>query len=733
MNTNTNSRKWSWIQLNQSRAARTAMLLLSLLTLPAVVQAQFNYTINNGTITITGYIGPGDVVIPDTINGLPVTTIGDHAFYNNQNVASVSIPDSVTTIGNYAFSLCPYLTRVTLGNRVTSIGDGAFMYYKAYSIALPDSVTSIGDGAFSHSWIQTISLGAGLGRIGNVVFEYSGLLAVTIPDSVTSIGTNAFYNCALTSVTIGRGVTNISDRAFGYCDSLRGVICEGTPPSLGTNVFTADNNATVYYMPATAGWGPTFGGRPTALWDPEAQFSYTVEDGKVTITGYTGPGGDATIPDAINGLPVTNIGDSALQFCGSLTGITIPDSVTSIGTNAFYHCGLLTSVTIGSGVTNIGDQAFAACERLSSVMIPDSVINIGQWLFINCGSLMSVTLTNGLIRIGSYAFAAGSPLPSITIPSSVTSIGDAVCVGCAHLTNMLVDPLNCAYCSVGGVLFNKNRSSLLEFPGGVAGSYMIPEGVTNIADSAFAECYKLTSVAIPNTVTTIGAWAFAGCGGLSNITIPNSVTTLGGGAFNACGALARVTLGNSITCIGDTTFYGCDSLTSIMIPNSVTNIGWDAFAYCGYLKSIYFLGNAPSLDPNALEDIVATVYYLPGTSGWGTTFGSLPTALWVQPPTILSPPRTQTAEAGSAVSLRVQANSPLPLFYFWYLNATSLLSSGTNWQLDLPKVTILAIGCLHRGHQQCARRHQQRAGHAPNDCARRAQAGSGRQDDGRSR
>src|SRR5512145_1057958 len=103
------------------------MMLLLLLTLPAVVQAQFNYTTDGGTITITGYTGPGGaVVIPATINGLPVRRIGDNAFAYENSLSSVTIPSSVTSIGDYAFESCTSLTSVTIGNGVTSIGMGAF-------------------------------------------------------------------------------------------------------------------------------------------------------------------------------------------------------------------------------------------------------------------------------------------------------------------------------------------------------------------------------------------------------------------------------------------------------------------------------------------------------------------------------------------------------------------------------------------------------------------------------
>jgi hypothetical protein len=175
-------------QLERRHNCASWLLPLLLLAFPSVVQAQFTYTTNNGTITITGYTGKDDwVFIPDMINGLLVTGIGDEAFYNGGSpqpyyLRGISIPNSVTNIGSCAFAWCGGLITALLGNGLRSIGTGAFEY------------------------------------------------------------------CNLTTITIPSGVTSIGDRAFAYCGSLTEVYFQGNTPSLGgPSVFYYDNNATIYY------------------------------------------------------------------------------------------------------------------------------------------------------------------------------------------------------------------------------------------------------------------------------------------------------------------------------------------------------------------------------------------------------------------------------------------------------------------------------------------------------
>jgi len=225
----------------------------------------------------------------------------------------------------------------------------------------------------------------------------------------------------------------------------------------------------------------------------QAQFTYTTNNGAITITGYTSPGGDVTIPDTHNGLPVTSIGDEAFENCTSLTNITIGNSVTSIGYAAFAACLSLTNATIGNSVTSIGDHAFHSC-------------------------------------------------------------------------------------------------------------------------------ISLASITIPNNVTYIGGYAFRWCINLTSVTIPDSVTYIGDEAFAVCSSLTNITIGNNVINIGESTFSRCTNLTGV-----------------------YFKGNAPRPDfPNfpvfdPKPPTNATVYYLPGTTGWGSTFGGRPTALWSLPyPLILN-------------------------------------------------------------------------------------------------
>ncbi len=189
-----------------------------LIVVPAVASAQFNYAINDDGISLSviSYTGSDGVVnIPSASNNIRVTSIGVGAFFCNSSITSLTIPGSVTSIGNSAFTSCVSLTNVNMGNGVTNIGDYAF-----------------------------------------------------------------YYCPGLTSITLSKSLTYIGDNALADCDNLSSVYFLGNAPGHGVLPFysstdTAGINATVYYMPNTAGWGATYGGapiagaRPTILWNPQ--------------------------------------------------------------------------------------------------------------------------------------------------------------------------------------------------------------------------------------------------------------------------------------------------------------------------------------------------------------------------------------------------------------------------------------------------------------------------------
>ena len=284
------------------------------------------------------------------------------------------------------------------------------------------------------------------------------------------------------------------------------------------------------------------------------EVKYAVEGGYLTFDKKTGTVTNcdpsvtkANIPHTIKGVTVTSIGGSAFRYCTSLTSVTIPDSVTSIGGWAFTDCASLTSVTIPDGVTSIGEYTFSWCTSLTSATIPDSVTSIGEFAFHNCKSLTSmtiprsvvsigydafgwcesltsVTILDGVRSIGNSAFTDCKSLTSVTIPNSVTSIGRGAFSSCASLTGIWVAEGNSHYVSdASGVLFNKDKTTLVQCPGAFA-VYTIPGSVTSIGDDAFSGCASLTSVTIPDSVTSIGNYAFSCCGSLTDVYFTGTET-----------------------------------------------------------------------------------------------------------------------------------------------------------------------------------------------------------------
>ncbi len=286
-----------------------------------------------------------------------------------------------------------------------------------------------------------------------------------------------------------------------------------------------------------------------------------------------GVGGNAIVASAESS---GNCGDSgsnvtwSLDDNGTLTisgSGKIEDYRSDIDQPWYSNRSDITSVIIEPGVTSIGLQAFYYCSNLTSITIPSGLTSIGEMAFFYCSALTSVTIPNSVISIGNFAFGSCTGLKSITIPSSVTSIENNVFQDCTGLTNITVDSSNPSFCSESGVLFNKDKTTLIYCPRGKTGSYTIPDGITAIEDYAFYYCSGLTSVTIPSSVTSIGVSSFQHCTGLTSITIPNSVTSITNLAFWDCSSLTIVYIPSGVNFVPDES-----GLTGDFISKTATKI-----------------------------------------------------------------------------------------------------------------------------------------------------------------
>jgi hypothetical protein len=625
----------------------TLLSLLLLLALPAVVQAQFNYVITNGTITITGYTGPGGAVtIPNMIGGLPVSGIGFEAFYGCTNLTSVTISASVTSIGAYVFDSCTDLATITVdtNNPAFSSMDGVLFDKnqttlvecpegRAGSYTVPDSVTYIEDSAFQ---------------------ECMELTAVRIGNSVTSIGDGAFTDCrSLTSATIPNSVTSIGDSAFSFCLSLTNITMPGSVTYMGDAAFQSCGLTSV-----------TIGHSLTNI--PDAAFA-----GCAKLTSVT-------IPNT-----VTSIGVEAFDGCSSLTNVTIPNSVTSLENGAFQYCPSLTSIMLPNSVTRIGDEAFYECANLTAIYCWGNAPTIGLDVFDwdNSATIFYLSGTTGWgPTLGGRPTVMWNPAGGVyivrqpqgvatnvgaTISFSVLASGTAPLsyqwwkdtssltggtniafrivnvqpADAGHYTVMVTDMGGSTTSQVaildvyatppGGLLYTPNANRTVTITGytGHGGVIQIPDAINGlpvmaIGDQAFSQCASLTRIIMPDSVTSIGigafrgctslarvtlpsrlisigGGAFSGCGGLDGVPLPNTVTSIGEGAFSNCSSLTRVTLPSRVTSIRNQTFWGCLSLSSVTIPDSVTNIGDLAFDSCWGLTSVTIPDSVTSIGESA--------------------------------------------------------------------------------------------------------------------------------------
>lgn len=240
----------------------------------------------------------------------------------------------------------------------------------------------------------------------------------------------------------------------------------------------------------------------------------------------------------------------------------------------------------GCPVTAIADHAFSYFYALQSVSFPESLTSIGEAAFEECNGLSTVE-----------------------IPANVTNIGASPFLNCFSLMDIHVAEDNPNYTSVDGVLFNKAKTELIQFPCRRNEPYIIPSGVTTIGKKAFAYSYRFSQAIIPDSVTTIKEAAFC-YSAVHTIVIPDSVTTIEESAFLGCSSLERVVVGKGITEIRPYMFYLCSQLKELAIGENVTSIGEKAFYKCYHLGEVYIPKSVKYIGVSAFEDASPSPLYI---------------------------------------------------------------------------------------------------------------------------
>lgn len=442
----------------------------------------------------------GDLTIPSSLGGCPVTGVTDWSFEDCSGLTSVTIGNDVTYIGKFAFLRCSDLTNVSLGIGVQHIGIEVFRNCSSLmQVTIPDRVTNLASSVFSGcSSLKNVKIGDGVTSLGSGVFcGCSNLTNVVFGKSVTIIGKQAFLECtSLTSVTIPDSVTSIEDSAFSYCSGLDSITIPDSVTNIGYGVFTY--GLKTLFVPASwqskyvegKFWSDYAGVppgckvlySPLELTESEHIFSAAAETNQqleatanvpwraessaswLTVKTERGNGSGIVVYDLAE-----NTGMDVRTATITVTGGGVVRTFTVTQHSA--HEAIEWHYTVSNGQATLGsghsDNTAIPFWTVGPIVIPSTlggypVTCIDPYAFFNCSDITSVTIPNSVRIIEGYAFNGCDGLTNLVIPDSVTKIGRAAFIGCSGLT-----------------------------------SVTIPDSVTNIQRYAFMGCSSLKTMHVP--------------------------------------------------------------------------------------------------------------------------------------------------------------------------------------------------------------------------------------------
>ncbi len=565
----------------------------------------FVFYTDGDTTYLTGYRGTEiDLVLPDNFND-NAYQIAAYAFYNNKNLRSVTLPNTITTIGEYAFGKCSRLSSVTLSDKLVTIGEYAFYdCVNLTSITIPASVKSCPNYAFSGcaKLLEVYKLSSSISVAGNVVthtratdssilyrrgdfvFYNDGETRYLVAyegnekDIVLPTFNNykiykyAFYNRTdIESVVIDSGVTGIGERAFQNCTNLKNIEINVEYDYVGTQFYVLEHiEEYAFYN--------------TAYYNNDSNW----ENGVLYIGNFL-INGSASVKVVVKD-GTTLIADHAFSD-KALASITLPKELRFIGCYAFYNCSKLKEVVSNNDYTlYIGKEAFRSCNSMEKFSTKD-IVSIGANAFNSCSDLTSFTLSPAIETIGDDAFAGCRKLVEIY------NLSDSINVVKGSDDNGGIGK----YAIVIHTSANEESSIKTE------GDYTYVEG----ADRSYLMSYNGTDaeITLPETLGNkpydIYSWAFARNNNLFSVVLNSCTKEIGDSAFNGCESLKTVTIPEGVEKIGSYAFCG-NALESIVIPNSVTSIGDNAFSYCSMLASVTLSNNLTQIPEDLLE---ATAFY----------------------------------------------------------------------------------------------------------------------------